>query len=247
MAGAGVVAFAVGFSVKAQASFLAPFIFALMLRRTIHWAWLAAVPLTYLIVAAPAWLLGLPISEILTVYLKQSATFERLSMNAANLWLLVPNRFYELGVMLGVAGSAAAALAFAFLASRSKVHYRAEHLVLLAALSLLLMPSILPKMHDRYFYAFELMAIVLACMKPRLAVIAIAAQFNGILAYLAYYGIASDWLRLAAIGNAWILLELGLYAWRKLGKPDVEDAAAFSPGLFVGGLAAFWIVYSLIV
>lgn len=59
---AGIVAFAVGFSVKAQAVFLSPLIFALVLRRTVRWLWLLIIPLTYLVMAAPAWLLGNPFS-----------------------------------------------------------------------------------------------------------------------------------------------------------------------------------------
>jgi Gpi18-like mannosyltransferase len=244
--GFGVLAFAVGFSIKAQATFLAPFIFALVLRRTIHWAWLAVIPVTYLVIAAPAWLLGQPLLEIMTVYFKQASTFERLSMNAANMWLFVPNRLYEPGVGLGLAISAAAGLAFSVAAARLKLQFRVEHIVLAAAISLLLMPSVLPKMHDRYFYAFEVMAIVLACLKPRLTVIAIAAQINGILAYLAYYGMASSWLRLAALGNVWILVALVLYAWRKASKPGLPDSVAFSPLTFVIGMSAFWMSSLLI-
>jgi len=241
--GSASVAFAAGFAVKAQAIFLAPFIFALVLRRTIHWLWLAAIPITYVVIAAPAWLLGQPLADILTVYFKQAETFHRLSMNAANLWLFVPNRFYEFGVGLGLAISAAAGLAFSIAVARVKVPFRVEHNIVAAAISLLLMPFLLAKMHDRYFYAFEIMAIVLACLKPRLAVIAIAAQFNGVLAYFAYYGMTSSWLRLAALGNGWILIELVLYAWRKVGKPETSDADAFSPWIFAGGLAAFWLTY----
>jgi Gpi18-like mannosyltransferase len=242
--GIGVIAFAVGLSVKAQAIFLAPFIFALVLRRKIHWAWLAAIPATYFMVAAPAWLLGQSLLEILTVYFKQASTFQRLSMNAANMWLFVPNRFYELGVGLGLAISTAAGLAFSISVARVKAQFKAEHLVIAASISLLLMPFVLPKMHDRYFYAFEVMAIVLACLKPRFAVIAIAAQLNGVLAYLAYYGVA--WLSLAALGNGWILVGLVLYAWRKVNKPGLQDSLAFSPRIFVVGEAAFWMTYILI-
>ena len=108
------------------------------------------------------------------------------------------------------------------------------------------MPSVLPKMHDRYFYAFEVMAIVLACLKPRLAVIAVAAQINGVLAYLAYYGMASSWLRLAALGNVWILVALVLYAWRKASKPGLPDSLAFSPLTFIVGMSAFWMSSLLI-
>jgi Gpi18-like mannosyltransferase len=244
--GLGVIAFAVGFSVKAQAIFLAPFIFALVLRRTIHWAWLAAIPITYLAIAAPAWLLGQSLHEILTVYFKQAGTFQSLSMNAANMWLFVPNRFYQLGVGLGLAISAAAGLLFSICTARIKMQSKVEYNVVAAAISLLLMPFILPKMHDRYFYAFEVMAIVLACLKPRLAVIAIAAQLDGVLAYLAYYGVASSWLSLAALANGWILIELVLYAWRKVSEPGLTDALAFSPRTFVVGLSAFWVTYILL-
>lgn len=42
-----------------------------------------------------------------------------------------------------------------------------EVLLTAAAASLLLAPYLLPKMHDRYFYPFELTAIILACLQPR--------------------------------------------------------------------------------
>lgn len=243
---AGVVSFSVGFSVKAQAIFLAPLIFALVLKRTIHWLWLAAIPIVYLLVAAPAWLLGQSLSDILTVYFNQAETFARLSMNAANMWLFVPNRFYGPGVAVGVVISAAAGLVFSIHAARAKDLSKVEHLVAAAALCLLLMPFVLPKMHDRYFYAFEVMAIVLACLKPRFSVIAIVAQINGVIAYLSYYGVAAALMRPAAIGNGWILAGLALYVHRKGRDPEQPDSVAFSPTIFVLGILAFWITYLLI-
>jgi Gpi18-like mannosyltransferase len=242
---AGLVSFAVGFSVKAQAIFLSPLIFALVLRRTIHWLWLATIPIVYLAVAAPAWLLGQPLSDILTVYFNQAETYARLSMNAANMWLLVPNRFYGPGVAAGMAISAAAGLVFSIVAARAKDLHKLEHLVAAAAVSLLLMPFVLPKMHDRYFYAFEVMAIILACLKPRFSVVAIAAQINGVIAYLSYYGIAAPLMVPAVIGNGWILLQLALYTLRKAKDPGQPDSVAFSPTTFAVGAIAFWAIYLL--
>ena len=242
---AGLVSFAVGFSVKAQAIFLSPLIFALVLRRTIHWLWLATIPIVYLAVAAPAWLLGQPLSDILTVYFNQAETYARLSMNAANMWLLVPNRFYGPGVAAGMAISAAAGLVFSIVAARAKDLHKLEHLVAAAAVSLLLMPFVLPKMHDRYFYAFEVMAIILACLKPRFSVVAIAAQINGVIAYLSYYGIAAPLMVPAVIGNGWILLQLALYTHRKAKDPEQPDSVAFSPTTFAVGAIAFWAIYLL--
>jgi hypothetical protein len=41
-------------------------------------------------------------------------------------------------------------------------------------------------------------------------------------------------------------LELTLYAQRKAKDPKQPDSVAFSPTIFVAGLAAFWITYLLI-
>jgi len=243
---AGIVTFSVGFSVKAQAVFLSPLIFALVLRRTIHWLWLTAIPIVYLVIALPAWLLGQSLSDIMMVYFGQAETFAQLSMNAANMWLFVPNRFYAQGVVAGMAISAAAGFIFSIFAARAKDLRKVDHLVAAAAVSLLLMPFVLPKMHDRYFYAFEVMTVVLACLNPRFAVIAIVAQINGVIAYLTYYGIAPSLMGAVAIGNGWMLLELTLYAHRKAKDPKQPDSVAFSPTIFVAGLAAFWITYLLI-
>jgi Gpi18-like mannosyltransferase len=242
---AGVVSFSVGFSVKAQAIFLSPLIFALVLRRTIHWLWLAAIPIVYLAVAAPAWLLGQPLSDILTVYFNQAETFARLSMNAANMWLFVPNQFYGAGVAAGMIISASAGLALSIVAARTENLRKVEHLLPIAALSLILMPFVLPKMHDRYFYAFEVMAIVLACLKPRFSAIAVAAQINGVIAYLSYYGITARLMGPAAIGNGWIVLYLALYAYRKAKDPNEPDETAFSSKIFVIGLIPLWAIYLL--
>jgi len=100
-------------------------------------------------------------------------------------------------------------------------------------------------MHDRYFYAFEVMAIILACLKPRFSVVAIAAQINGVIAYLSYYGIAAPLMVPAVIGNGWILLQLALYTLRKAKDPEQPDSVAFSPTTFAVGAIAFWAIYLL--
>lgn len=183
----------------------------------------------------------------MTVYFKQADTFKKLSMNAANFWVFVPDQLYDLGVIVGILVSAAAGLGFSIFAARMKDLLKVENLLAAAAFSLLLMPFVLPKMHDRYFYAFEMTSILLACLKPRFAVVALAAQVDGVIAYLAYYGTTAAWFGLAVIGNAWILCALGLYLWRRGTDPKLPDALAFSPMRFAAGLAALWATYALIV
>jgi Gpi18-like mannosyltransferase len=149
-------------------------------------------------------------------------------------------------IITWVVTAIAAGLCFSVVVARARLTLKPDHLVIAAAMSLLLTPFLLPQMHDRYFYAFEVMAIVVACLHPRLIPVALAAQLNGVLAYLAYYGTAASLLPLAALGNLWILIELGMFAKRKLTEPEPVDAAAFSPMLFVTGLGAFWATFGLL-
>jgi Gpi18-like mannosyltransferase len=210
--GFSMIAFGLAFAVKAQAVFLGPFIFGFLLRRKIHWAWIAAVPAAYLALALPAVLFGQPLTGIVSVYWKQSETFRLLSANAANLWWFVPNKFYTIGVIIGIVAASAAGLAISVWIARRKSEFQTAAILFAAALSLFLMPFLLPKMHDRYFYAFEVIAIPLACLDRRFVAIALGAQVTGVLAYFAFDGLTKAWLPVAAIGNAAICAVLLSYA-----------------------------------
>ena len=65
-------------------------------------------------------------------------------------------------VALGLLVAAIAAVLFARAVARSRVPLTAEVSVTLGLAMLLLMPYVLPKMHERYFYAADVTAIVFA-------------------------------------------------------------------------------------
>jgi Gpi18-like mannosyltransferase len=178
----GVIAFAFAFAVKLQSIFFAPFMLGMIFKRRRLWPWLAVIPAVYMLLAAPVLLAGRPILGVLSIYLNQAGAFHYLSVNAANLWI-----FWPFGETVGViVGSALAALAGLFLAvstMRTPPEDR-EGLLVAACASLLIMPFLLPKMHDRYFYAFEVASITLACVNPRYLGLAVIAQADGILSYM---------------------------------------------------------------
>jgi Gpi18-like mannosyltransferase len=181
----GILPFAISFAVKAQGIFLAPFVLGMVFRRRRQWLWLASVPAVYLALAVPVVIAGGSLRQVATVYLNQADTYHRLSMNAANLWIFVPHAFYTPGVVLGLLLAGGAALVIAVGLARSE-RSSPEALLLGACISLLLMPYLLPKMHERYFYAFELASLSLACINVRYAAAAVLAQVDGILAYLPF-------------------------------------------------------------
>jgi Gpi18-like mannosyltransferase len=209
----GVLPFAVACAVKAQGVFLGPFVLGMVLRRRIHWAWLAAVPVMYVVLAIPVLVAGRPVASLLRVYMDQADTFHYLTMNAANIWVFAGGVPYAIGVGVGLVLAAAAGLALSVFIMRSKQE-GPEFILLVACVSLLLMPYLLPKMHDRYFYAFELAVIALACVNPRYLPFAVIAQFDGVLSYL---GIERDMvmgLLPAAICNTFLGVYLVLDLWR---------------------------------
>lgn len=69
-------------------------------------------------------------------------------------------------------------------------------------------------MHERYFYAFELASIALACLNPRYLPFAVIAQVDGVLSYLAFEsGIVLGVLP-AALCNTLLVYYLVLDLWR---------------------------------
>jgi Gpi18-like mannosyltransferase len=179
----GVPSFAFAFAVKAQSVFFGPFLLGMLLKRRVHWLWLAVVPVVYLLLAIPVLLVGRRLGNVLLIYLDQANTFHYLSVNAANFWIFWPRSNETVGVAIGLILATLAGLALAALTMRIPREDR-ERLMVAACASLLIMPFLLPKMHDRYFYAFELTSIALAWANPRYLGLAVMAQANGVLSYM---------------------------------------------------------------
>jgi len=209
----GVLPFAVACAVKAQGVFLGPFVLGMMLRRRLHWAWLAAIPAVYVVLAIPVFLAGRPLVSVLRVYLDQADTFHRLTMNAPNIWVLAMGVPYSIGIAVGLVLAAASGLALSVFILRSRQE-GPDFILLAACASLMFMPYLLPKMHDRYFYAFELASIALACLNLRYLPLAVIAQVDGVLCYLGFeYDIVMGVLP-AALCNTLLGFYLVLDLWR---------------------------------
>lgn len=203
----GTPPFGMAFAVKAQGAFLGPFVLGFLLQERRRWLWLVSVPTVYIILALPVVAAGVSLQKVLTVYLTQAETFHKLALNVANLWMFVPNDYYRAGVLCGLVLASVSGLALAIFIARSK-RSTPEFLMLAACVSLLLMPFLLPKMHERYFYAFEVASISLACINPGYGAVALIAQISGVLSYLPYDRGIVRGLPLAALLNTVLVVFL---------------------------------------
>ena len=207
------VAFGLAVSFKLQAVFLAPLFLWLLaqrmaelttkgapareLRRTLLLGLL--VPAVYLTTLVPAWLLGRPLLDLLMIYYEQSQSLALLSAGAPNLYAWIPNSLYPWWPA-GLAFAVFAAALVAILIYRARAKVTAELTVLLATFSVLLMPYILPKMHARFFFPADVIAIVLAFHLPRLwpvpVIVGLASMISYPRAVTGMEPIATEWVAL---------------------------------------------------
>ena len=159
-------AFGLAFSVKLQAILLAPLFLWLLARKAVDWRHFFWSPLLWFLSLLPAWFVGRPLGELLTVYLDQATLYGALTRNAQNLYQWVPDRFFP-AYPLFAALAAAVLAAIAVPLYRSRLRITPERIVFLATFSLLLAPYLLPKMHDRYFFPAEVVSLVLVFYAPR--------------------------------------------------------------------------------
>jgi len=177
--------FGVSISFKAQAIFLLPLLFALLLRREIPWKDLLIVPSIMLLSLVPALLAGRSLIDLLSVYPSQASQYQQLSMHAPSLLSLIPNfgRFYPYFYPAGLVLAIAVGLLFSMIIYKSQVELTSSLLIELSLISVILMPLVLPKMLDRYFYPADILSILFAFYFPSYFYIPIAMSIISFFAY----------------------------------------------------------------
>lgn len=179
----------IALSFKAQAVLVAPFFLALLLQRRVPVRLWPIVPAATAAMMLPAMLAGWPAGNLVAIYAQQSTTFADLSRNAPNIWSVVamlpvgdPRPLLGLAFVAAVGGSAAYIARF----SITPVHARA--LIAAALLATLVTAGLLPKMHERFFFLADILALVLAITAADRAHwrIALLVQTGSTLALFAY-------------------------------------------------------------
>ncbi|MER5429794.1 glycosyltransferase 87 family protein [Streptomyces sp. NPDC002588] len=167
--------FGLALAVKFQAVFLFPFLLVLVLVGRVPWRSLLAVPGAYLVLDVPALALGADPWRLLTVYARQTDTYQMLSLQAPSVYEFVSvpgdtGAVRSAGVL--VAGALVALLtghaAWSLRRGRTGVPELTDtRIVLLAVCSAIVVPFLLPSMHERYFYVADVLTVTAAFALPR--------------------------------------------------------------------------------
>jgi Gpi18-like mannosyltransferase len=231
---AALVAFGFALSLKPQAVFWCPFLAGLLVSGRLPGKHMWIPVAVYVGCAVPAMLAGQPVWDALAHWTAAAVNPLALTLGAPNWyqWVLEaePRNLFWPGVALTLVATAALMLLM-----RQRRGYgltERQWLVSLALLSVLFPPFFLPGVHERYFFAGDVVSLVYAFCVPDRWWVALLVQFTSAFACLPFlFGteLAPSWLlaltMAAAIGMVVLDLTKGLFA----SAEPVQEANELKP------------------
>lgn len=159
------LAYGVALSIKLQSIFLLPLFAMLVWTRQVSFVHLIAIPTMYLLLILPCVAMGRSVGSLLTIYFRQAGEYGSLTLNAPNVYQWLPDHSWPwlpgAGIVLAGACSALLVLCFIFARCR-RVPMQPSQVLNLAALFCVLQPFLLPRMHERYFFVADVLAVIYA-------------------------------------------------------------------------------------
>ena len=177
--------FSVALSFKLQAVFLLPLFIVLLIKRRTPIYSFVVIPATYMLSVLPAWLIGRPLVELLMTYPAQAGLYPQLTLHAPNLYQWLPD---DPG-LLAKPGTAFTALLVGLLCLaswRSAAPLDRDVIVKLSLVFALLLPFALPHMHERYFFAADVVSIIYAYYSPKHFFIPLLVSAASLLSYFPF-------------------------------------------------------------
>lgn len=185
---AGMVCIAVGFAFKLQAVFVMPIFVVLLIARRIKLWHFVLFPVTYVVLMLPAVLAGYPLLDTVTLYFDQMGTVgSSLNYNSPSIYAFAGNVSNE--SLASALGILAAFLLMAVVFSWAYVRRsRLDNWAILGFAVILAVgiPFFLPHMHDRYFFAADMLTLLLAVAAPEYLLLPVLCEFASLLGYHAY-------------------------------------------------------------
>jgi len=150
----------IAFAFKMQTVMLLPLFFVLMLRGKINWYYFLIIPLVFLISLTPAWFFGRSFTDLLNVYISQTNHYQFLTLNFPNIYIWISNDYYQSSKTAGILLTFALTLISGIWMSKKKYNFSFDNWIRLAFLSAIVIPFLLPGMHERYMYLGDLLGVL---------------------------------------------------------------------------------------
>jgi Gpi18-like mannosyltransferase len=184
------VLYGVAISFKLQAIFFLPILVGYLLQSKEHRLYVFIPFLMYLAFLIPVAIVGGDLSYWFLIYARQSGEYTYLSVSAPSIYAFVNNlpmtaAFQDALFWCGIVLASAWAVTVGYVMYRLRQH-TASIVVLLSLASALVIPYVLPRMHERYFYLADVISCLYVVFMPRRWYLAVLIVFASTLAYMPY-------------------------------------------------------------
>ena len=185
----GSVCLTIALCVKLQAIFVLPVVALLLLWRRLSLRHVLLMGGVFIAAALPAMLGGKGLKDILGIYLYQMGEYRDLSLGAPNIFAIIKNTDLvgaDAAAHMGILSAFAACGAILYLGAQYR-RADAEQVIAVSFALALCIPFLLPYMHERYFFAADVLSIVYAATHKKrwfVPFVVIGASLNGYLDYL---------------------------------------------------------------
>ena len=179
---------ALSFGFKLQAVFILPVCAVLWMQGKFKWYKILVFPTVYVLLVLPAVIIGRPFMDTLLLYFGQTGSIGTgLNYNSPSVFALIRDvADTDAAAKAGIVGAFAymlAVLGVCFIGRRRLGDQAVFAAVVLLAVGI---PFLLPHMHDRYFYAADILTLALAFAFPVYFPTALLTEFASLLGYHAY-------------------------------------------------------------
>ena len=183
-----ILCFTLSFGFKLQAVFLLPMLAVFWFQGRFKLWHFLLFPVFYVFLVLPAVLLGKPFLETLTLYASQTGSIgSGLNYNSPSIYAFVRTVSDERSAStLGIYGAFAWLIVMLALCFRFRDRMGSRAAITAALLFAVGIPFLLPHMHDRYFFAADVLSVVVAYACWRAFAVAPLTQFASLLGYHAY-------------------------------------------------------------
>ena len=221
------VFFALAFAVKLQAGFFVPWLLLAFIVQRHRWRVLGFAAATFSLTYVPALLAGRSLTSLLGVYAGQAGG-NVLAVSVPNLYSWVPNEFFRIvnGAGIFLALGIVALLCLLYLRRAPFVASIEPWLLQVGAAVGVLVPFILPQMHDRYFYAGAVFTMVCVLVNRAYLVPAVVLQITAMLSYSGMLFLSAPAVPLNLVALAQLAVAAGL-VWASLAKPQLAPRPFF--------------------
>lgn len=225
-------------AVKLQTVFVVPALLILWWSRDRRLRSIASSAAAFAIFTLPPVLFGQPVTQVLGTYRGQSHEYPALTLNAPNLYQWWPWSSHA-GDITAAALTAIALVAVAAFATRGRLQVRvaggplfARAAAALCCFGAVILPFVLPHMHERYFYLAETLSVVLSFGLRSALRAALVLQVSTTLAYLPFLtGQTPIPLPVVALLTLLAIGAVAMTLWKELS----EHASAASAAITTSG------------